>query len=324
MAVLASVSVLLVTKNGERYLAELLETVSKQQGCFHLRETVAVDSGSRDGTLAILRRFGVKILRIPSQEFGHGKTRNLAASYAQGDYVVFMTQDATPANEHWLANLLAPLQADSTIAGAYSRHLPRANCHPMEWRRIVTMELSGRPESCINAAVGNPDYASNPGLYYFFANVSSVMRRHLWTQFPFPDVAFGEDQLWAQQVLEAGYKTAYCADSLVYHSHNYGPWDNFGRHFDHAWGLLSKPSGQPRQSKLKNCLPAALRVTRADLAFWSHQNGQSKSAVLRRWVLPAVSWHWAGNLGLWLGERARLLPHWLCCFLSFQERVKRG
>ena len=43
--------------------------------------------------------------------------------------------------------------------------------------------------------------------------------------------------MWAKQVLEAGDKTAYCADSLVYHSQSYGPWDN-GRHFDHAWVLL--------------------------------------------------------------------------------------
>jgi rhamnosyltransferase len=194
----------------------------------------------------------------------------------------------------------------------------------MEWRRIVTMELSGRSGSCVNAAVDNPDYANNPGLYYFFANVSSVIRRDIWTRFPFPDVAFGEDQLWAKQVLEVGYKTAYCADSLVYHSHSYGPWDNFARHFDHAWGLMGNSSGRPREVGLKNCVSAAWRVARADLAFWYHQNGQSKAEVVRRWALPAMSWQLAGNVGLWLGERAGLLPYWLCRLLSFQERVKRG
>ena len=141
------VSVLIPTKNGERYLDELLTVVKSQKGSASIIEIIAVDSGSRDRTVEILRRYGVLIVQIPPHEFGHGKTRNLAAAHAQGDYLVFLTQDATPANEQWLANLLAPLQADSTIVGAYSRHLPRANCHPMEWRRIVAMELSGRLQS---------------------------------------------------------------------------------------------------------------------------------------------------------------------------------
>ena len=63
--------------------------------------------------------------------------------------------------------------------------------------------------------------------FYFFSNVSSVLRRSVWQQFPFPEVEFAEDQLWARRVLEAGYQTAYRADSLVYHSHGYGPWPNF-------------------------------------------------------------------------------------------------
>ena len=136
MTDLPSVSVLLVTKNGERYLAETLQCIRLQQGRFRLAEIIAVDSGSRDQTLAILESHAVRVIRIPPHEFGHGKTRNLAAAHAQSDYLVFLTQDATPANTEWLEKTLAPLQADPSIAGAYSRHLPRPDCHPMEWRQI--------------------------------------------------------------------------------------------------------------------------------------------------------------------------------------------
>ncbi len=316
------VSVLLVTKNGERYLAELLTRVSQQQGECAVDEIIAVDSGSRDATVEILHRFGVKTLRIAPQEFGHGKTRNLAASQAQGEYLVFLTQDATPANAHWLVRLLAPLQQDATVAGAYSRHLPRPHCHPMEWRRIVECELSGRPHSHLNSAVDNPAYAANPALYYFFSNVSSVLRRQVWEKFPFPEVEFGEDQLWAKQVLEAGYKTAYCADSLVYHSHSYGPWTNLCRHFDHCLALQG-PSAQLPQLTLRTCIPAALRAARMDLGFWARRHGYRKTHVVLRWALPALSWHLAANLGMWLGERADRLPRRVCRVLSLQERIKR-
>jgi rhamnosyltransferase len=322
MVAVPTASVLLLTKNGEKYLAELLESVHQQQGHFRLCEIIAVDSGSRDRTCDILHQYEVSLIHIPAHEFGHGKTRNLAASHAQGDYLVFLTQDATPANDRWLDNLLRSMCDDPFIAGAYSRHQPRPGCHPMEWHRIVEYELHGRPESRVHAMVNNPDYAHHPDFYRFFANTSSAIRRAVWAQIPFPEVEFAEDQAWAEKVLNAGYKTCYVADSIVFHSHSYGAWVNFCRHFEHA-RAMRELFAQPRQVALRTCVPAALRVARADLAFWYRHNGQSKAQVLRQWALPAVSWHLAANLGLWLGERAEVLPSTLNRLLSLQERTKR-
>ncbi|HJY84097.1 MAG TPA: glycosyltransferase family 2 protein, partial [Candidatus Binatia bacterium] len=297
----AHVSVLLPTKNGERYLAEVVESIRKQQGAFDLREIIAVDSGSRDRTLQILRQHQVRLWQIRPEEFGHGKTRNFAAAQARGEFLVFLSQDAIPANEHWLEHLLAPLREDPLIAGAFSRHRPRPNCHPMEWHRIVAYELHSQSEGQVYTAAGNPDYERNPARYRIFANSSSAIRRAVWEQIPFPEVEFAEDQAWAERVLTAGYKTAYAAKSVVVHSHSYGPWVNFCRHFEHA-RAMRELFAQPRSLTLRDCIPAALQVARTDLAFWYHQNGQSKTQVLRQWALPAVGWHLAANLGLWLGE----------------------
>ena len=144
VSAIPTVSVLIPTKNGARYLAEVLDAIRKQQGDFRLQEIIAVDSGSRDETVQILKRHGVTVVQIPAQEFGHGRTRNLLASHAHGDALVFLTQDAIPANERWLHNLLAPLRHDPSIVGVYSRHTPRSDCHPMEWHRIVEYELHGK------------------------------------------------------------------------------------------------------------------------------------------------------------------------------------
>jgi rhamnosyltransferase len=322
MTTTATASVLLVTKNGELYLDELLQAVQRQTGRVAVREIIAVDSGSRDQTLDILRRHNVATIQIPPREFGHGKTRNLAASHATGEFLVFLTQDATPADDHWLENLLAPLLTDTQVVGAFSRHLPRPRCHPMEWRRIVQEELSGMKEPRINSRQDNPEYERNPAFYYFFANVSSVLRRDIWERLPFPVVEFGEDQLWAKQVLEAGYKTAYCADSLVYHSHGYGPWANFCRHFDHFWGLSKKMALSPQQ-RLKDCAPLAVRAAKKDLSFWRWRTGHSRVRVAAEWGLSAISWHLAANLGVWLGERSDKLPYQVCRLLSLQEQIKR-
>ena len=320
MTDLPTVSVLLVTKNGDRYLAETLRCVRAQQGRFQLAEIIAVDSGSRDRTLAILAAHAVRVIRIPPQDFGHGKTRNLAASYARGEYLVFLTQDATPANTDWLDALLTPLRADPLIAGAYSRHLPRPHCHPMEWRRIAEDELSGRAESCLNSGAA-PDYANNPASCYFFSNVSSVLRRNVWQQYPFPEVEFAEDQLWARRVLEAGYQTAYRADSLVYHSHGYGPWPNFRRHFDHA-RVLSDIDAASRLS-LSRSLPLAWSTARRDLSFWRWLTNQGRLRVGLRWGGLALAWHLAALWGTWLGERKHILAPSLVRRISLQESIKQ-
>jgi rhamnosyltransferase len=318
-----TVSVLIPTKNGARYLPEILEGIRQQQGDFQLREIIAVDSGSRDETLQILQQHGVTIVQIPPAEFGHGRTRNRLVAQAQGEALVFLTQDATPANDRWLHHLLAPLCADENIVGVYSRQQPRAHCHPMEWRRIVEEELQGQPDSRIHSATDDvEDYERNRWRYRFFANSSAVIRRAMWERLPFPEVPFAEDQAWADQVLQAGYKTAYAADSLVYHSHSYGPWVNFCRHFEHAVAMRQLfAEFSPR--RLKDCLPAALAVAKRDLIFWRRRTNQSKVRVLGRWALPAVSWHVAANLGTWLGERAARLPAPIVRFLSLQEQVQR-
>ncbi|MBM4255893.1 MAG: glycosyltransferase [Deltaproteobacteria bacterium] len=322
MVTVPTVSVLIPTKNGVRYLAEVLDAIRKQQGDFQLHEIIAADSGSRDGTLQILQQYGVTVVQIPPQEFGHGRTRNLLASHAHGEMLVFLTQDATPANEKWLHNLLSPLRTDPHVAGVYSRHIPRPDCHPMEWHRIAEYELQGKVESRVHAMLDNPDYERNRYLYRFFANTSSVLRRSFWERFPFPEVDFAEDQAWAEQVLKAGYKTAYAADSVVIHSHSYGPWANFCRHFEHA-AAMHKLFGDAPQQSLRGCIAGAFRVAKLDLIFWRQQNGHSKEAIVKQWAVPAVSWHLAGNVGYWLGEQVERLPGWLVRRLSFQEQVKR-
>ena len=38
---------------------------------------------------------------------------------------------------------------------------------------------------------------------------------------PLPDVMYGEDQLWAREILRKGYKKAYASTAVVRHSHEY-------------------------------------------------------------------------------------------------------
>jgi len=165
--------------------------------------------------LARINRFPVELERIPSAEFGHGRTRNVLAQGARGDLLLFLSQDAEPVSPHWMSTLVAAL-ADSSVAGAYARQIPRKNADP--FIQFFRDETYGPTPSRRQA---RPDSRMTIG-EMFFSNVSSILRRDVWQQVPFREnVQMSEDQYWAYDALRAGYELVYEPTAQVYHSHNY-------------------------------------------------------------------------------------------------------
>lgn len=218
-------SVLLVTKNGEKYLDECLTGIFSQKVDFPF-EVIAVDSGSTDRTLLILSRFPVRIHRIQPSDFGHGRTRNFAAGLARGKFVVFLTQDATPANDQWLGELVRNVENTPGAAGAYSRWLCRREGHVLEKIWIEQLFVPTPRIQKVEGTSQDLDKKQNRRLI-LFSNVSSCLCRAVWEKIRFDEnTRFAEDQMWAKQTIEAGYSIVYAPSSAVYHSHN-DPWDVF-------------------------------------------------------------------------------------------------
>ncbi|MBY0278144.1 glycosyltransferase [Candidatus Binatia bacterium] len=324
---LPSVTVAYVTKNGAPWLEASLQAVRAQRGPFRLVEILAIDSGSTDGTLEILARNGVRIRRIAPHEFGHGRTRNLAVREAAGDVIAFLTQDATPADDGWLTGLVAALRHDPLLAGVWSRHAPRPDCHPMEWRMLAEFPLfrghDAHAPPVVSAARGNPEYASNPERFYWFSNNAAAFRRDVLLRWPLPEVDFAEDQAWARRVLEAGFRTALVPSSLILHSHAYSAWSNLQRNFDHA-RAMHDDLGQSDDLTLGDALRAAWRESRRDVAFWADFRRRTRARVAVRWGLRALAYHLGAFGGRWLGAHARHLPAGLSGRLSQHERVRAG
>src|SRR5699024_11476942 len=61
----------------------------------------------------------------------HGGTRRKAAELTDAEIMVFMTQEALPADRDLIRNLTAPLKEPETAA-AYARQLPNASCSFVE------------------------------------------------------------------------------------------------------------------------------------------------------------------------------------------------
>jgi len=212
------VSIIIPAKNGGHDIEKCLSGIFQQQTRYTY-EVIVIDSGSTDNTLEVVSKFPVKLIEIRPEAFGHGKTRNLGGRSAQGKYLVYLTQDASPADKDWLEKLIINFD-DEKVAGAYSRWIPKADCNPMELRRI-SGSFSPVKEVRTLDGIDKADYTGHFRRFTHFSDVSSALRKEIWEKIPFNDKsAFAEDQEWAKDVLEAGYTIIYEAKSKVYHSHN--------------------------------------------------------------------------------------------------------
>lgn len=242
-------SVVILTKNGCPDVARCMQSVFGQKTDWPF-EVIVIDSGSSDGTLDIVQRYSAQLVEIPPDSFNHGVTRNLGAELAKGEFVVFLTQDAIPANQEWLDALVRPFQ-DPVVAGVFSRQLPKPDAHVLT-RRGLSLWVAGQDRRLIKRMPDVEAYARmSPYERYLLAtfdNVSSCLRKEVWEALPYSQVDFGEDIDWALRALGAGYTLVYEPESCVYHSHNRSALYEFKRiYLDHQnlyrlFGLETVPT----------------------------------------------------------------------------------
>ena len=123
-------------RDGARDLDAVLAAVARPARSTATVEVLVVDSGSRDGSRAIARRRGARVIEIAPEEFSHGGTRNLLMREAAGDHVAFLTQDAVPASDGWLATLLAGFDLAPGVALVCGPYLPRRDASTMVRREL--------------------------------------------------------------------------------------------------------------------------------------------------------------------------------------------
>jgi len=251
------VTVVIPTFNGAAHMAETVDAVLSQRlPPGDELELLVIDSGSTDGTLGILRARepAVRLITIPNAEFGHGRTRQRAAELARGRFVVFLSQDATPAHDRWLTAMVEPFTTSDGVGCVLGAQIPRAEA-PATIRREVS-DVFARVEA------GGSDFADT-----FFSDVNAAVRSDLLLgPVPFRDVAYAEDQALAADMRAAGYTRAYAPLGQVLHSHDLTPRAYFARKVDEHVALRATV-GIAAPPSLRRLLVGWIRPTVKDWVF---------------------------------------------------------
>lgn len=185
---------------------------------------------------AALKKLPHEIYHIRKDEFDHGGTRLFGAEQSSADILLFMTQDAVPANAFLVEELVQGLR-DADTAVAYARQLPREDCSVVErYTRQFNYPEQSRKK-------GMEDIATLGIKTFFCSDVCAAYKRNVFEclgGFETP-VIFNEDMFFAAKAIDAGYYVYYAARAEVIHSHNYTMAQQFHRNFDLAVSQQQHP-----------------------------------------------------------------------------------
>lgn len=279
------ISIVLPVLNGGEHFLRLalhLERLKERLGL----QVLVIDSGSDDGTPEVAEAAGFDVHRIPPEDFGHGRTRSLGVKLATGDVVCFITQDVLPVTPDWPLRFAAALE-EPHVAGVYGRQVPR-DASTMEMF-FVTLNY---PETPLRFGPSPGGHHPRPGRVVF-SNAFSAVRRDVALEIPIPDHAdFSEDQIWARQVLGAGYSIVYEPAAEALHAHVYRLRGVFRRSF--FVGRALRSAGIDRGASFGE----SVRFLATEVAYFIRQGHVHRLPQL----LPYEFLRWAGfQVGRWAG-----------------------
>lgn len=219
------VDVIIPTYKPDEKLTQLIQRLNMQT--YEVNKIIIINTKYKNYDVKKYTRFEkVELHEIQSSQFDHGTTRNYGITFSDADIVVFMTQDAVPADKNLIKELVIPF-SDEDVLITYARQIPTDDCKLYE---AFTRQFN------------YPDYdvvktkkdIENLGIKtYFSSDVCAAYRREKQIRLGgFPKTLFSEDSIFASKVINIGKKVYYASKAVVIHSHNYTWRQQFHRNFD--------------------------------------------------------------------------------------------
>lgn len=250
----------------------------------------------------------VEVYHLAKEEFDHGGTRDRGVRMSTADLVVCMTQDAMPADETLIEELVEPFD-DPKVWAAYARQLPNEECREVE---KYTRSFNYPEQSMVKTK----EDLDRLGIKTFFcSNVCAAWRREKYLELGgfVKHTIFNEDMILAGTMIKQGGKIAYCAKAKVIHSHNYSAFQQFHRNFDLAVSQTMYPEvfgGIRSESE-------GIKLVKKSLSYCIK--------IGKPWLMIQVVTQSAGKLlGYKMGQRYRSLPMWLILRCTMSPSFWRG
>lgn len=219
-----------------REFEELLERLDKQS--YPLNKIILMNTGDAPWKPEIEKKYPkCQVELLKKEEFDHGGTRHRAAMLSEADYLLYMTQDAVPADEFLVERLIESFLKRKTIKAAYARQLPNASCREIE---KYTRSFNYPEDSRIKS---QKDLETLGIKTFFCSNVCAMYEKETYLALGgFPqNTIFNEDMIYAGGLIKNGFEIAYAAEAKVIHSHNYNAKEQFHRNFDLAVSQIEHP-----------------------------------------------------------------------------------
>ena len=276
-------SVLIPVFRGGEMLRRCLKALARQD-CPQPFEVLCIDSGSPEDDLDALREAGARVYGIGQRFFNHGLTRDLAASLAAGKILIFLNQDAIPADEHWLKALIAPfLAADPPAAVQGSMRdfqAGEAPLRPFFWD-------TGGPRFYFTREM-EQWMVRYPGPS--FSTVSAAIRRDVWQALPFGWAPIMEDKKWQQAALDEGLQIVEAVDAVVFHSHDYTVRSLARRCQSEGFGWRLLGQRYSAADMLRDLLKPRLGLELIR-GLWRRRGRLTLAELLFPWLRPLALWY---------------------------------
>jgi rhamnosyltransferase len=148
-------------------------------------ETIVVDSGSTDATVAIAERLADRTIRLPRREFTYGRALNVGAAAAAAPVHFALSSHCAAPRTDWVERSLAHYE-DPQVAGTNGQRT-RPDGSPLRAPFLLTRDTP------------------LPDPLWSFSNHASSWRADVWEREPFDEsLIAAEDTEWSDRVLAAG------------------------------------------------------------------------------------------------------------------------
>lgn len=240
------------------------------------------------------------VKHLSKREFDHGKTRNKGVQCSDAEYFVMMTQDAVPADEYLVEELLKQLHNDR-VAVAYARQLANEDSSEIE---KYTRGFNYPDQSVIKTKADLDQYGVKT---FFCSNVCAAYNRKIFDELGgfVKHTIFNEDMIYAAGAIEAGYGVAYAAQAKVYHSHDLSYMEQLHRNFDLGVSQAQHPevfAAYPSESE-------GIRYVRQLIRHL-------KEVGLKRKIPHVIIQSGFKYIGYWCGKHYSRLPRRLVIAMS--------